>query len=225
MVMSQIDPVITGFDLTQIEVSKQADVLEWETIGTAYNPSLSSIQSFRVWDNSFRQGELGAFRFDFKAFPNLGKDWLKKTIDGTLEARGVDVWKPSEWDGNALVIYWRTGFAPLAIAAIALGALLLVSILVASITIYKLKKIEVEARVERQEVILDELIESIENLPDNEKVKVLLDIAEEENQDARETFDIFENPAKIAATVTSTGLVIVALVAAVMVVLRVFKGG
>ena len=125
----------------------------WESIGTAYNPSVADLQRYQSWDTSFRQGEYGAFRFDFKVFPDASKDWILRQVDGILKARGVITWRPSEFDGNALVIYFQAGIAPLIIAGIVLGALVVVAFAIWAITVYKLKYVQVEAQVERLSLI------------------------------------------------------------------------
>lgn len=204
-----VDTFVTDYRMRNLIATEQ-----WEKITTIRNPVVSSLSAYQQVDASFRSGEKGVFAIDFKMYPDILEGYLCRRIDGDLKRTNVKSWKPCEFKGNTFYVYFVTGIAPLAIAAIVLGTLVLIAAIVAAITVYKIKIVQTTAQVERQEVLLEEIINRTSELDADEALRILTEETEEERTTSEGMADalagIFEKP--IMTLVVMAGLVLMLFV-------------
>ena len=106
-------------------------------VGSLQNPTVAKLLAMQSWDASFRAGDKGVLKLDFRVFSSSGKDWIARTISGALKAAGVQLWRDTYWEGSTLCVSFVTGLAPLAIGAIVLGASIGIFALLSGLSLYK----------------------------------------------------------------------------------------
>jgi hypothetical protein len=157
----------------------------WEQLDVKVNPTIKTFSSdIATWNTYLNQGEKGAIRVDFSAsildriqvsddvtqqklstwqISLIRGQQLKAAIDGEMKSNGVVLWQETELvqtlSGGYVVVYPVAGVLPVIVAWLIVAAIaaivVVVTVLAITISLFRLKKIEVTAAVDRAQATTD----------------------------------------------------------------------